>query len=217
MQYFFFACLFVCFLLLCQGKRKIKEPVNWHTVDKETVSIHSYVFIVYLVYFVSILLEKWICCKVSLFLFTATLVHRKHNLMFLIKGFLQKIATSFQGLFKEHIKFSRTNYRNVPGIVRNGISQMVHECAFPVWVKRILSHQVFAPSPSLHFSVLGQCKRALKEHFRDIICQRSQRNMELEIKLHVVCVLLLVGHTTAGESVFDWLFNWITLLLNLSL
>ena len=58
MQYFCFACLFVCVFLLCQGKRKIKEPFNSRTVDKVTVSMHSYVLIVYLVHFASILLEK---------------------------------------------------------------------------------------------------------------------------------------------------------------
>jgi len=145
--------LFVCFFLLCQGKRKIKEPFNSHTVDKVTVSMHSYVLIVYLVYFASILLEKWICCKVSLFCFTATLVHRKHNLMILIQVSYKKL----QPVFKD---FSRTISNFQGPTTRNGISQIVHECALPVWAKRILSPQVFVLSPSQHFSIVGKYKRA---------------------------------------------------------
>ena len=94
--------LFVClFFYFAKVKEKSKSCLT-HTLL--TVSMHSYVLIVYLVYFASILLKKWICCKVSLFLFTATLVHRKHNLMFLILVPDKKL----QPVFKD---FSRTNYQ----------------------------------------------------------------------------------------------------------
>ena len=35
---------------------------------------------------------------------------QKRHLMWSLTGFIQKIATIFQGLFKDHIRFSRTTY-----------------------------------------------------------------------------------------------------------
>ena len=73
------------------------------------------------------------------------------NATFGKSGFVQKIATIFPGLFKD---FSRTklNFQGPP--TRNVISQMVYKSTFPVQASRFLIRlQVFAPSPSLHFSV----------------------------------------------------------------
>ena len=85
-----------------------------------------------------------------------------------VTGFIKKM----QPVFKD---FSRTT-SNFQGhyTSKNVISQMVQKCTFPVYAKRILSPQVFVPSPSQHFSIFGKYKRALKERFPDIICRRSQ-------------------------------------------
>ena len=60
-------------------------------------------------------------------------------------GFIQKIATIFQGLFKDHIRFPRTT--------RNIISQIVQKCTFPAYSNKTLRLEPFASPTSLHFSV----------------------------------------------------------------
>ena len=57
------------------------------------------------------------------------------------KGFIQKIATLFQGLFKDDIRFSK----------RTMISQIVQKCRFPVYSKT-MRLELFASTTSLHFS-----------------------------------------------------------------
>ena len=47
-------------------------------------------------------------------------------------GFIQKIATIFQGLFKDHIRF----FQGQP--TRNIISQIVQKCIFPVYSNKTL-------------------------------------------------------------------------------
>ena len=59
-------------------------------------------------------------------------------------GFIQKIATIFQGLFKDLIRFSGKPTRNV-------IDRFVHKCTFPLHGNR--RFELFAPPVSLHFSV----------------------------------------------------------------
>ena len=66
-------------------------------------------------------------------------------------GSVQKIATIFPGVFKDFSRI-KLNFQGPP--TRNVISQMVYKSTFPVQASRFLIRlQVFAPSPSLHFSV----------------------------------------------------------------
>ena len=52
-------------------------------------------------------------------------------------GFIQKIATIFQGLFKD---FSRTTLDFQGQPTRNIISQIVQKCIFPVYSNKTLRH-----------------------------------------------------------------------------
>ena len=67
-----------------------------------------------------------------------------------ITGFIQKIATIFQGLFKD---FSRTTLDFQGQPTRNIILQIVHKCTFPVCSNKALRLELFASPTSLHFSV----------------------------------------------------------------
>ena len=57
------------------------------------------------------------------------------NGLFIITGFIQKIATIFQGLFKD---FSRTTLDFQGQPTRNIISQIVQKCIFPVYSNKTL-------------------------------------------------------------------------------
>ena len=52
-----------------------------------------------------------------------------------VTGFIQKIATIFQGLFKD---FSRTTLDFQGQPIRNIISQTVQKCIFPVYSNKTL-------------------------------------------------------------------------------
>ena len=55
--------------------------------------------------------------------------------------------TVLQGLFKDHIKFSRTTYQEYNN------PQRVYKCTFPVYSNKPLRLELFASPTSLHFSV----------------------------------------------------------------
>ena len=59
-------------------------------------------------------------------------------------GFIQKIATIFQGLYKNLIPFSRKPTRSVS-------DRFVLKCTFPLHGNRTLRLELFAPPVSLHF------------------------------------------------------------------
>ena len=63
----------------------------------------------------------------------------------LSQGSYKKIATIFEGFFKDHIRFPRTT--------RNVISQIVQKCTFPAYSNKTLKVELFASPTSLHFSV----------------------------------------------------------------
>ena len=67
-----------------------------------------------------------------------------------VRGFIQKIATISQGLFKD---FSRTTLDFQGPPTRNIISQIVQKCTFPVYSNKTLRLELFASPTSLHFSV----------------------------------------------------------------
>ena len=68
----------------------------------------------------------------------------KHEIA-LRQGSYKKIATIFQGLFKDHIRFPRTT--------RNIISQIVQKCTLPAYSNKTLRLELFASQTPLHFSV----------------------------------------------------------------
>ena len=62
-------------------------------------------------------------------------------------GFIQKIATTFQGLFND---FSRTTLDFQGPPTRDTISQIVQKCTFPVYSNKTLRLELFASPASLH-------------------------------------------------------------------
>ena len=69
-------------------------------------------------------------------------------LMYLSRGFIQKIATIFSRTFQRpHFHFQGPPIWNV-------ISQIVQKCTFAVHSNRTLRLELFAPPTSLHFSAL---------------------------------------------------------------
>ena len=65
-----------------------------------------------------------------------------------MSGFVQKIATIFQGLSKD---FSRTTIDFHGPPTRNIISHIVQKCTFPVYSNKALSLELFASPTALHF------------------------------------------------------------------